>query len=161
MIYLRQSRIFANHAEEKSTPNPKFKRRMGVNVTSNNYKSDPILRYLQLATRESWQETKTPDGIGSKFDRQIQHATISHGMSAAPARPFEILLPCHGMRRLGEFCISRILCKIRRKDPICQKIECRCQRIASVRDIAESQHNIQLLISALATAFESNAHEVV
>jgi hypothetical protein len=34
------------------------------------------MRYLQLATRESWQETKTADGIGREFDRQIQRATV-------------------------------------------------------------------------------------
>jgi hypothetical protein len=81
---------------------------------------------------------------------------MSHRTAAASALPFKILLP-----RLAEFCIPRTLCNTLRKDAIFQKIEFRWQKIADVRDIAESQHNIPLSISALARAFESNAHEVV
>jgi hypothetical protein len=96
-----------------------------VNVTGNNSKSDAISRYLQLATRESEQETKIPDGIGRKFDRQIYRVTMSHGMASAPALPFEIPLP-----HIAEFCILRTLCNILRKDAIFQKIEFRRQQIA-------------------------------
>jgi hypothetical protein len=79
-----------------------------------------------------------------------------HGTTAAPALPLEILLP-----RLTEFWIPRTVSNILRKDAIFQTIEFRCQQIVSVRDIAESQHNIPLSINALARAFESNTHEVV
>jgi hypothetical protein len=78
-----------------------------------------------------------------------------HGTAAAPAPPPEILLP-----RIAEFCIRRSLCDIIRKEAIFQKLESRCQQIADVRDIAESQHNIPLSINALARAFESNADEI-
>jgi hypothetical protein len=81
---------------------------------------------------------------------------MSHGTTAAPALRLEILLP-----RLAEFCIPRILCNILQKDGIVRKLEFRCQQIADVRDIAESQHNIPLSINALARAFESTAHEVM
>jgi hypothetical protein len=106
--------------------------------------------------RESEQDTKTRDGIGREFDHEIQPATMPHGTAAAPALPFQILLP-----RLAEFCIPRTHCNILREDAIFQKIEFRCQPIADLRDIAESQHNIPLSINALARAFESNAHEFV
>jgi hypothetical protein len=43
------------------------------------------MRYLQLVTRKSEQKTKTPDGIGRKFDRSIHRATTSHGTAAVPA----------------------------------------------------------------------------
>jgi predicted 2-oxoglutarate/Fe(II)-dependent dioxygenase YbiX len=77
--------IFANHVEEQTTMNP-------------------ILRYLQLSTRESYQETKTPDGIGNEFDREIQRATISHETAAAAALPLEILSP-----DFANFCSPRTL----------------------------------------------------
>jgi hypothetical protein len=81
---------------------------------------------------------------------------MSHGTAAAPALPLEIFLA-----RLAEFCTRRTLDNILRKDALFQKIEFRCQQIANVRDIAESQHNIPLSINALTRAFESNAQEVV
>jgi hypothetical protein len=81
---------------------------------------------------------------------------MSLGTVAAPALPLEILLP-----RLADFCIPRTLCNSLRKDVIFQKIEFRCQPIACVRDIAESEHNTPLSINALTRAFESNAHAVV
>jgi hypothetical protein len=75
--------------------------------------------------------------MGKEFDGGIQRATKSHGTTAAPALPLEILLP-----HLAEFNIPRALGNILRKDAIFQKIEFRCQQIADVRDIAESQPNI-------------------
>jgi hypothetical protein len=57
-------------------------------------------------------------------------------MAAVPALSLEILLP-----HLSEVSIPRTFCKILRKDPIFQKIEFRCQQIADVRDIAESQNH--------------------
>jgi hypothetical protein len=81
---------------------------------------------------------------------------MSHGTAAELALPLEILLP-----RLAECCIPRTIWNIVRKDAIFQRLEFQCQQIASVRDIAESQHNIPLWINGLTRAFESNAHEGV
>jgi hypothetical protein len=86
----------------------------------------------------------------------IQRAIMSHGTTAAPALPLEILLP-----RLAEFCMPRTLGDILRKEATFQKIGFPLQKIADAGEIAESQHNIPLSIDALARAFDSNAHEMV
>jgi hypothetical protein len=74
---------------------------------------------------------------------------MSERTAAAAAVSLEILLP-----RLAEFCVPKSLCKFLRKDATFQTIEFRCQQIAYVSDISESQSNTPISINALARAFD-------
>jgi hypothetical protein len=76
--------------------------------------------------------------------------------AAAIALPLDILFS-----RLSEFCIPRTLCQILRKDASLQEIEFRCEQIACVRNIAEEERHMPILINALARTEYSSVHEVV
>jgi hypothetical protein len=105
--------------------------------------------HLQLMMRESPHEVKTPDEINRQFDHKISRTIIPQGTAAVPAIPLGIFL-----LRLAQFDIPRTLCQILRKEPTFQEIEFRYQQIAYVQDIAEGEHDIPILINALAREFE-------
>jgi hypothetical protein len=89
------------------------------------------------------------NGISRQFERRISRTVMSQGTPAAPALPFEILLP-----RLAEFCIARDLCQIFRKDATFQQFQFGCQQIFYVPDIAGREHNIAVSINGLVRAFD-------
>jgi hypothetical protein len=89
------------------------------------------------------------DGIGGQIARWVKRPIIGDETAAAPTLPLGVILP-----HLVEFCVPQPFCKALRNDAVFQKIEFRCQQIAYVNDIAESQSNIPISINALARTFD-------
>jgi hypothetical protein len=82
-------------------------------------------------------------------DDYVENPKISGETTARPAIPLDIILP-----RLELLCFSGQVCKFFEGDPNCRRLECRCQQIAFVKDIAESRDNIPVSINALMRAFD-------
>jgi hypothetical protein len=127
----------------------------GHNSASNKSASNLHPLYAQSKSKDSWYDTKRPDGIGRLFECETKRAIISQGMFRESGVAVEIVLPY-----VLDLRVPGSNYKLLVKDTICKHIDFRCHAISYLCDVGTLHENIRILVSERARTFDFAASSV-